>query len=157
MAIKRRFSNSAGERAFCPECGADLGALGWKPQTPVFHCEGGRALFAQMTNPHLPHHSPAPPHPPCWRCGAPMGCARCAGPLEELICRDCNVLANKAALLARGLLPGQTIADYPAHWHPDFFARGFDALVPPAPGALLRLSAALIALEGEKRRDESRD
>jgi hypothetical protein len=123
MAIKRRAHAYGAPALICARCGADLSVYGWPRGAPVNHCEGGMALFARITTPHLPHHCPSPAHPPCWKCGAPMGCARCAGPQAELICRRCNVLANKAALLERGPLRGQTLADYPAQWHAEYAAR----------------------------------
>jgi hypothetical protein len=156
LPIKRREENRAGTALLCLECGADLRAQGWPSGTPVHHCEGGLALFARIATPHLPHHCPVPVNPRCWKCDAPMGCARCAGPAAELICRRCKVLANKAALLARGVLRGQTLADYPPQWHAEYAARRFGALFEPASTAALilatrapaRLSSAPTAAKG---------
>ncbi len=142
MAVKRRMDGRGPSALICADCGADLRAQGWRPGTPVYHCEGGLALFARITTPHLPHHCPAPGHPPCWKCGAAMGCARCAGPAAELICRRCKVLANKAALLARGMLRGQTLEDYPQPWHAEYAARRFGSLFQPVRGAPALLGAA---------------
>lgn len=128
MPVKRRIEMQRPPTLVCRDCGADLSAQGWRAGTPVYHCEGGMALFARITTPHLPHHCPTPTHPPCWKCGAPMGCARCAGPATELICRRCQVLANKTALLAGGVLRGQTLDDYPPDWHNEYAARRVGSL-----------------------------
>ena len=42
------------------------------------------------------------PHPPCMRCYSDMGCFRCSGRTDELLCRKCSDWAHPAALEKHG-------------------------------------------------------
>ena len=89
---------------------------GWDATMAVYHCEGPSKAGA-------PHHHHAPTWGDCWKCGKPLGCARCAAhSLAEALCRRCAVWGCKEGLVEQGLLGGQTIEDYPAGWHGDYFA-----------------------------------
>ena len=41
-------------------------------------------------------------HPPCMRCGTDMGCFRCSGLTEELLCMKCKDWAHPDALEKHG-------------------------------------------------------
>lgn len=78
--------------------------------------------------PHEAHHR----YSPCWACGADLGCARCSGPRDELLCmkesgRRGNtfyghgkirgpVWATVEAFVKHGLFLGQKLNDYPPEW-----------------------------------------
>jgi hypothetical protein len=53
----------------------------------VQSCVGSRAWAARF---HAEEHVAFKPHPPCWKCGANMGCVRCSGPTYELLCMNCK-------------------------------------------------------------------
>jgi hypothetical protein len=103
--------------AICETCSLNLTREhGWTSTMAVFHCEGQFKSGA-------PHHHHAPTWGNCWRCRNPLGCVRCAAhAIAEAFCRRCGVWGTKEALVAQGPLGGQTIEDYPAGWHHEYFA-----------------------------------
>jgi hypothetical protein len=63
-------------------------------------CEGkSQAWGAKFRN--EPHNC-YQPHPPCMRCYADMGCVRCSGRTDELLCRKCKDWAHPAAFEKHG-------------------------------------------------------
>lgn len=115
--IRTSGENEAAGTAVCGTCGVNMTLQhGWDAATAVYHCEGRSKAGA-------PHHHHAPTWGNCWKCGKPLGCARCAAhSLAEAFCRLCCVWGTKEGLVEQGLLGGQTIEDYPAGWHHDYFA-----------------------------------
>jgi len=103
--------------AICGVCGLNLTQTHeWSPTKEVYHCEG-QSKAAQ------PHHHNAPTWGKCWKCGKPLGCARCAGhTVEEAFCRRCGTWGTKEAFVVQGLLGGETVEQYPAEWAHDYFA-----------------------------------
>jgi hypothetical protein len=110
-------SAAGGTAAICGVCNANMTQTqGWAPGSQVFHCEGQFKAGAA-------HHHHAPTWGNCWKCGKPLGCARCsAHSLAEALCRSCGVWGSKEALVEQGLLGGNAIDDYPTGWHSDYFA-----------------------------------
>ena len=80
--------------------------------TPVLMCEGkGRAFGTKWKG---EAHEAYQPHPFCKNCGADMGCVRCAGRRDELLCLNCSPpnWASAEALEKHGrLLTGQDKRD----------------------------------------------
>jgi hypothetical protein len=70
------------------------------PETPK--CEGMSWAFGAKYK-REPHDC-YQPHPPCMNCFADMGCRRCSGLLEELLCMKCHDWAHMAALEKHGKL-----------------------------------------------------
>jgi hypothetical protein len=103
--------------AICGICGLNLTQThGWPSTMAVYHCEG-QSKAGQS------HHHDAPTWGDCWKCGKPLGCARCAGhTIEEAFCRRCETWGTRAAFVAQGLLVGETLELYPAEWHRDYMA-----------------------------------
>lgn len=89
-------SGSGGEKDRCPVagCGERL-----RPGRE-FHCTGSRVAW-QSTSWVVPHHGHTAAKR-CWKCGAPMGCNRCAGIVTERLCTHCCVWTNPLAFAHHG-------------------------------------------------------
>jgi len=103
--------------AICGVCNLNMTREhGWPANMDVHHCEG-------QSKAGRPHHNGAPTWGDCWKCGKPLGCARCTTrTIDEAFCRRCKVWGTKEAFVAQGLLGGQTVEQYPLGWHRDYFA-----------------------------------
>jgi hypothetical protein len=114
-----------------------------KPQTPTtdappqLMCEG----ISQAWRPRYrgePHEVIGNEHPNCWKCGANLGCFRCSGRRDELLCMNGSgkkasggffghgelngpVWATTKAFAKHGLFLGQKLEQYPAE-----FQRAYD-------------------------------
>ena len=68
----------------------------------------------------------------CWHCGADLGCRRCSGQRDELLCMNASgkkggkffghggigpVWASRDSFIKHGLFAGQQLDDYPTGWH----------------------------------------
>src|SRR6185437_7516615 len=58
----------------------------------------------RVRNQHGPDGTTYILHPPCWKCGADMGCIRCSGPTTNLLCNDCKDWGHPDALESHGRL-----------------------------------------------------
>ena len=90
------------------------------------------AKYRGEAHPAADRHGRFSRHSPCWSCGADLGCARCSGEPEELLCMKGSgrqgghffghgrlrgpVWATKAAFVQHGPFQGQAVADYPSEW-----------------------------------------
>jgi len=115
--MARHTDASAAIAAVCGVCNLNLTQTQqWPGDRQVFHCQGQSKAGA-------PHHHPKPTWGNCWKCGGPLGCARCNGrSLEEALCRRCGVWGTKEALVHQGLLGGQRVEDYPPEWREAYVA-----------------------------------
>lgn len=101
-----------------------------EPPPPIL-CQGvSRAFNARYRGePHAPTRNE---FPQCWKCGANLGCDRCSGIEEELLCMNGSgkragggfyghngmgpVWATVKAFAKHGLFIDQTLDDYPPHF-----------------------------------------
>jgi hypothetical protein len=115
--IKTTGENESSCAAICVVCGLNLTREhDWSATMPVYHCIG-KSQAGQ------PHHSNAPTYGNCWKCAKPLGCGGCgARSIGESFCWRCKVWGTKEAFVEQGLLGGQTVEQYPAGWHHDYYA-----------------------------------
>jgi hypothetical protein len=57
-------------------------------QTPVLMCEGRSHAFGAKWRGEA--HEAYRPHPFCKNCGCDLGCQRCSGRTDELLCLNCS-------------------------------------------------------------------
>lgn len=123
--MKKRGENSISNVVTCAKCGEGFEREGAWQRGEVVHCEGKSWAFDSRMRDEA-HHAPWA-HPRCWACGAALGCPRCSGKGEELLCLNIAmhqglgaVWATRAALVEHGVFHGQRIEDYPADWRPTY-------------------------------------
>lgn len=68
----------------------------YKP-LPVVHCEGSRAAYGCSV--FEPHHV-SEKRPPCWKCGAAMGCQVCVE--ADPVCTRCVVKTSRTGFIENG-------------------------------------------------------
>jgi hypothetical protein len=81
-------------------------------QTPVLMCEGRSKAFGAKWKGEA--HEAYKPHPFCKNCGCDLGCERCSGLRDELLCLNCSPpnWGSPQALAKHGrLLTGQDKRD----------------------------------------------
>jgi len=111
---------------YCPTCQESLPP--WPIGQAVVHCDGRSAAFTRVQWKNRIHHGHRE-NPPCWHCGAPLGCDKCTGPITETLCTHCVAWATREAFLAHGPIldtevmrhrrggsRAMTLAEYPAEW-----------------------------------------
>lgn len=65
-------------------------------------CDGKSFGWSHSNSARGREHPAYKPHPRCRKCHRPMGCQRCAGPLNELFCTQCRTWASFQALEFHG-------------------------------------------------------
>jgi hypothetical protein len=131
-------SGGSGTQFICSDCGENVGAVKpgevrgiWRGDVQVHHCDGISSSASKRPFGE-PHHFTRL-HPRCWKCNALLGCPRCSGRDDELLCMNGSgkaaggffghdgmgpVWATPQALAAHGLLAGQSLSQYPPSWRP---------------------------------------
>lgn len=137
MARKRTGLIEPGNGGFpCGKCGVpmlstkeDFANPGiWIGEQTVYHCEGAPNVFRSKLRRESHHYNSA--YGGCWKCGRGIGCFRCCGSEEQILCENWrehgdlgSVWATKKAFLANGPLVRQRdhgrrqlLTDYPPDW-----------------------------------------
>ena len=101
------------------------------------HSHSWAAKFKNESHSANNRHGKFSRYAPCWSCGADLGCERCSGSPDELLCMKGSgrvagghffghgrvggpVWATRAAFVKHGLFLGQKLESYPAEWHMEY-------------------------------------